>query len=53
MPQIVGRDPPSDWLVVDTGDQSVHLFLPELRGEYDLDGMWQRRLVQHAIQFLM
>ncbi|KAI9595684.1 hypothetical protein BDF19DRAFT_441255 [Syncephalis fuscata] len=47
-PQIVGRDPPSDWLAVDAGDQSIHLFLPDLRAEYDLDGMWQRRLLQHA-----
>ncbi|KAI8055054.1 hypothetical protein BDF22DRAFT_675102 [Syncephalis plumigaleata] len=50
MPSIVGRDPPSDWLVVDTGDQSIHLFLPELRTEYDLDGMWQRRLTQPTTQ---
>jgi hypothetical protein len=47
-PQIVGRDPPSDWLVVDAGHQSVHLFSPELRAEYDLDGMWTRRLLRHA-----
>lgn len=30
----------SRWLLVDYGDVVVHLFLPESRGFYDLDGLW-------------
>ena len=30
----------SDWVLVDAGDVIVHLFRPEVRQYYDLEGMW-------------
>lgn len=30
-----------DWVVVDCGDVIVHLFRPEVRNFYDLEGMWR------------
>jgi ribosome-associated protein len=29
-----------DWVVVDAGDVIVHIFRPEVRAYYDLEGMW-------------
>ena len=29
-----------DWVVVDAGDIIVHIFRPEVRAYYDLEGMW-------------
>ncbi|MGD0191058.1 MAG: ribosome silencing factor [Rhizomicrobium sp.] len=29
-----------DWVVVDAGDVIVHIFRPEVRTYYDLEGMW-------------
>jgi len=29
-----------DWVLVDAGDVVVHLFRPEVRDYYDLEGMW-------------
>jgi ribosome-associated protein len=29
-----------DWVLVDAGDVVVHLFRPEVRQYYDLEGMW-------------
>lgn len=29
-----------DWLLIDTGDLIVHLFQPEIRSYYNLDGLW-------------
>ena len=29
-----------DWVLVDAGDVIVHLFRPEVRQYYDLEGMW-------------
>jgi ribosome-associated protein len=29
-----------DWVLIDTGDVVVHLFRPEVRTYYDLEGMW-------------
>lgn len=33
--------PQADWVAVDGGDVVVHLFRPEVRGFYDLEGMWR------------
>jgi ribosome-associated protein len=30
----------SSWVLMDFGDVVVHLFLPEIRALYDLDGLW-------------
>jgi ribosome-associated protein len=30
-----------DWVLVDAGDVIVHVFRPEVRDYYDLEGMWQ------------
>jgi ribosome-associated protein len=29
-----------DWVLIDAGDIVVHLFRPEVRGFYNLEGMW-------------
>lgn len=29
-----------DWVLVDAGEVIVHLFRPEVRDYYDLEGMW-------------
>ena len=29
-----------DWVLVDAGDVIVHVFRPEVRSYYDLEGMW-------------
>ncbi len=30
----------ADWVLIDAGDVIVHLFRPEVRAYYDLEGMW-------------
>jgi ribosome-associated protein len=37
-----------DWVLVDAGDVIVHLFRPEVRTYYDLEGMWSVREPQRA-----
>jgi len=32
--------PQGDWVLVDARDVIVHLFRPEVRAYYDLEGMW-------------
>jgi ribosome-associated protein len=32
--------PSGDWVLVDAGDVIVHIFRPEVRAYYDLEGMW-------------
>ena len=39
----------SDWILVDLGNVVVHLFRPEIRQMYDLEGMWNMpALVSHT-----
>ncbi|KAF7720778.1 hypothetical protein EC973_006089 [Apophysomyces ossiformis] len=40
-PHIEGRDSDSGWLLIDLGQFVVHLFTPEVRAKYDLEGLWK------------
>lgn len=37
-----------DWALVDAGDVIVHIFRPEVRAYYDLEGMWSVREPERA-----
>ncbi|KAG2224826.1 hypothetical protein INT45_008008 [Circinella minor] len=39
-PHIEGRDDQSGWVLIDLGSCVVHLFTPEVRKNYDLEGLW-------------
>lgn len=34
----------SGWVVLDFGDIMIHLFLPDLRAHFDLEGFWRERI---------
>ncbi|KAI7876651.1 Oligomerization domain-containing protein [Mucor mucedo] len=40
-PHIEGRNDKSGWLLIDLGRIIVHLFTPEVRERYDLEGLWK------------
>ncbi|CAO3651662.1 unnamed protein product [Cunninghamella blakesleeana] len=40
-PHIEGRDDDSGWLLIDLGHCIIHLFTPEIRAKYDLEGLWK------------
>ncbi len=35
----------SQWIVIDYGDTLVHVFLPQTRSLYDLEGLWSDAVV--------
>lgn len=35
----------SSWIVIDYGDTMVHVFLPETRSLYDLEGLWNDAVI--------
>ncbi|KAI8642148.1 Oligomerization domain-containing protein [Parasitella parasitica] len=41
VPHIEGRNDKSGWLLIDLGRIIVHLFTPEMRERYDLEGLWK------------
>lgn len=40
-PHIEGRNDKSGWILIDLGRIIVHLFTPEMRERYDLEGLWK------------
>jgi ribosome-associated protein len=40
-PWRVEGEPESGWILIDYGDVVVHLFAPEARDYYDLEGFWK------------
>lgn len=40
--------PQGDWVLIDGGDIVVHLFRPEVRSFYNLEGMWALRPADKA-----
>ena len=41
IPMHVEGEPESGWVLMDYGDIVVHLFTPEMRDYYDLEGLWR------------
>ncbi|KAI9302215.1 Oligomerization domain-containing protein [Cunninghamella echinulata] len=40
-PHIEGRNDDSGWLLIDLGHCVIHLFTPEVREKYDIEGLWK------------
>ena len=40
-PMHIEGEPESGWVLMDYGDIVVHLFTPEMRDYYDLEGLWR------------
>lgn len=40
-PWRIEGEPDSGWVLMDYGDVVVHVFAPEARGYYDLEGFWE------------
>lgn len=46
----VEGSPNSGWVLVDFGDLLVHLFSPDMRHYYDLEGLWDKAHVVMRMQ---
>lgn len=48
LPTSIEGEPESGWVLVDFGDLIVHVFSPEQRQYYDLEGLWnEARILLH------
>jgi ribosome-associated protein len=39
-----------DWVLLDTGDVLIHVFKPEIREMYNLEGMWSVGDVEEKVK---
>jgi len=49
-PVTIEGEPETGWLLVDFGDVIVHVFMPEQREYYDLEGLWNKAHVVLQMQ---
>jgi ribosome-associated protein len=50
LPHHIEGEPFSGWVLMDYSDLIVHIFSPELRAYYDLEGFWQEAKVLVRVQ---